>query len=110
MIFFLEKDFFFIDLFFVDVKNGKIIWKVVSVSCEGYIDDFNYIEFLGIWFFNSKEFVFVGVSKGDNVLIIKEVVIGKMVKEIRFKGLFVFSNFVWFLDKKSIVVMGLVNG
>lgn len=110
LIFLSEKDLFSTDLFLADAKNGKIIRKVASASREGHIDDFNYIESSGTWSPNSKEFAFVGVSRGDNVLIIKEAATGKTVKEIRPKGLPAFSNPAWSPDKKSIVVTGLVNG
>ena len=110
LIFLSEKDLFSTDLFLADAKTGKIIRKVASASREGHIDDFNYIESSGTWSPNSKEFAFVGVSKGDNILIIKEAATGKTVKEIRPKGLPAFSNPAWSPDKKSIVVTGLVNG
>ncbi|NRB49759.1 MAG: PD40 domain-containing protein [Saprospiraceae bacterium] len=110
LIFLSEKDLFSTDLFLADAKTGKIIRKVASASREGHIDDFNYIESSGTWSPNSKEFAFVGVSKGDNILVIKEAATGKTVKEIRPKGLPAFSNPAWSPDKKSIVVTGLVNG
>lgn len=110
VIFLLEKDVFGIDFFLVEVRIGKIICKVVSNSWGGYIDDFNYIEFLGIWLFNSWEFVYVGVVKGDNIFIISEVEFGKMILEELILGVFVFSNLVWLLDGCMVVVMGLVNG
>lgn len=110
LIFLSEKDLFSTDLFLADARNGKIIRKVASASKDGHIDDFNYIESSGTWSPNSKEFAFVGISKGDNILIIKEAATGKTVKEIRPEGLPAFSNPAWSPDKKSIVVTGLVNG
>jgi len=110
LIFLSEKDLFSTDLFLADARNGKIIRKVASASKDGHIDDFNYIESSGTWSPNSKEFAFVGISKGDNILIIKEAASGKTVKEIRPEGLPAFSNPAWSPDKKSIVVTGLVNG
>ncbi|MEZ5040510.1 MAG: hypothetical protein R2828_11470 [Saprospiraceae bacterium] len=110
LIFLSEKDLFSIDLYLADARTGKMIRKVASASKDGHIDDFNYIESSGTWSPNSKEFAFVGISKGDNILIIKEAATGKTVKEIRPKGLPAFTNPAWSPDKKTIVVTGLVDG
>lgn len=110
LIFLSEKDLFSTDLFLADARNGEIIRKVASAQRDGHIDDFSYMESSGTWSPNSKEFAFVGISKGDNILIIKEAATGKTVKEIRPEGLPAFSNPAWSPDKKTIVVTGLVNG
>ena len=110
VIFLSEKDVFSTDLFLADARNGKIIRKVASASKDGHIDDFSYIESSGTWSPNSKQFAFVGISRGDNVLIIKEAATGKTVKEIRPKGIPAFTNPSWSPDKKTIVVTGLVDG
>lgn len=110
VIFLSEKDLFSTDLFLADVRTGKIIRKVASASRDGHIDDFSYIESSGAWSPNSREFAFVGISKGDNILIIKEAESGKTVNELRMKDLPAFSNPTWSPDGKSIVVTGLVDG
>lgn len=110
VIFLSEKDIFSTDLFLADVRSGKIIRKVASASRDGHIDDFSYIESSGTWSPNSREFAFVGISKGDNILIIKNVDSGKTVKEVRLKEVPAFSNPTWNPDGKSIVVSGLVDG
>ena len=110
VIFLSEKDLFSTDLFLADVRSGKVIRKVASASRDGHIDDFSYIESSGTWSPNSKQFAFVGISKGNNILIIKDVESGKTVEEVRLEEVPAFSNPSWSPDGKTIVLTGLVNG
>ncbi|MCB0563251.1 MAG: PD40 domain-containing protein [Phaeodactylibacter sp.] len=110
VIFLSEKDLFSIDLFLADARTGEVIRKVASSRKAGHIDDFNYIESSGAWSPDSKEFAFVAVSKGRNILVIKEALTGKTVKEMPIKGVQAFSNPTWSPDGKTITVAGLVEG
>ena len=110
VIFLSEKDVFGIDLFLAEARTGKIIRKVASNSRGGHIDDFNYIESSGTWSPNSREFAYVGVAKGDNILIISEAESGKTILEEPIPGVPAFSNPAWSPDGRTVVVTGLVNG
>lgn len=110
VIFLSEKDLFSTDLFLADVRSGEIIRKVASASRDGHIDDFSYIESSGTWSPDSKQFAFVGIGKGDNILIIKDVENGKTVDEVRLKEVPAFSNPSWGPDGKSILLTGMVDG
>lgn len=110
VIFLSEKDLFSIDLFLADARTGEIIRKVASSRKASHIDDFSYVESSGSWSPDSKEFAFVAVSKGRNILIIKEALTGKTVKEMPLEGVQAFSNPSWAPDGKNIVVAGLVEG
>jgi hypothetical protein len=110
LIFLSERDLFTTDLYLADVSTGRIIRKVASAARDGHIDDFNYIESAGAWSPDSKEFVFVGFSRGRNILIFKNVENGRTVMETPLEGVLAFSNPTWSPDGRTVVVSGLVQG
>lgn len=109
MIFLSEKNLFSTDIFLADTRSGEIIRTVASATKDGHIDDYSFLESAAAWSPNSKEFAFVAVSKGDNVLIIKDIE-GKTIDEFKIEGVPAFSNPTWSPDKKSIIVSGTVDG
>ncbi len=104
-----EKDIFGIDLFIADAVTGKVIRKIHSSSKEGHLDDINFIESAGTWSPDSREIAFVAVSKGNNVVVIKDLK-GKEKETFEIPGVPAFSNPAWSPDGRSMVVAGLVNG
>lgn len=110
LIFLSERDVFGLDLYLAEARTGDIIRKVASTVRDGHIDDFNFIESSGTWNPRSTQFAFVGVSKGENILIIKETESGNSIEETTLPGLPAFSNPAWSPDGKSIVVVGLADG
>ncbi len=104
-----EKDLFSIDLFIANAVTGEIEGKIHSATKNGHLDDLNFIESAGTWSPRSDRLAFVGVKKGSNVLVIKDLK-GKLIESFEIKGLPAFSNPAWSPDGKSIVVAGLKNG
>ncbi len=109
VLFLSEKDVFGIDLFLADAVSGEVLRKLHSATRNGHLDDLNFIESAGTWSPDSKRIAFVGVSKGANVVVIKDLK-GKQQESFGIPAVPAFSNPVWSPDGKSIVVAGLVNG
>lgn len=109
VLFLTEKNLFSIDFYLANAANGEIIRKVHSSTRSGHLDDLNFIESAGTWAPDSRRFAFVAVSKGDNVLVIKDID-GNELETTRIPGVPAFSNPAWSPDGESIVVAGLVNG
>lgn len=109
VLFLSEKSLFSVDFYLANAANGEVIRKVHSTTRNGHLDDLNFIESAGTWAPDNKRFAFVAVSKGDNVLVIKDIN-GKELETTPIPGVPAFSNPAWSPDGKSIVVAGLVNG
>lgn len=110
VIFLSERDLFSIDLFLADARTGEVKRKVASSRRSSHIDDFNYIESSGTWSPNSRQFAFVGISKGDNILLVVDAESGKTVIETPIPGVPAFTNPTWSPSGQNIVVSGLVDG
>ena len=110
MIFLSEKNVFTTDLYLADAQKGEIIRKVTSTTSNGDLDYINSMESAGSWSPDSERFVFVGVKKGDNVLVIKDVESGKTLETIRVPGIPAIANPVYSPDGREIYMTGLVNG
>lgn len=104
-----EKGLFSVDLFIADAITGEVVGNIHTATKNGHLDDLNYIESAGTWSPRSDKIAFVGVAKGSNVLVIKDLK-GKLVESFEIEGLPAFSNPTWSPDGKSIVVAGLKNG
>ena len=82
--FWSEKDVLGIDLYIADASSGEILRKFGGRTRDGHLDDINFIEASGTWASDSKEFAYIGVKRGKNVIVIKEVPSGKTLKTICF--------------------------
>lgn len=110
VIFLSEKDVFSTDLFLAEAANGNIIRKIASTRKDAHLDALNSLESSGSWSPNSKEFAFVGFSKGRNIIVIKEAETGKTKNNIRVPGVPGITNLAWSPDAKEIYFTGLVQG
>lgn len=110
VIFLSEKDVFNTDLYLADATKGKILNKVTSLSQTGDLDYVNALESSGAWSPNGKDFAFIGVQKGKNVLVIKDADTGNTIDNINVENLDAFVNPVYHPNGKEIVVTGLMNG
>ncbi|HRK80669.1 MAG TPA: hypothetical protein PLZ12_04450 [Saprospiraceae bacterium] len=110
VIFLSERDLFSIDLYVADANDGKILRKIGGTMKDGHLDDISYIESAGTWSPKGDEFAFVGVSKGRNVLVVKNAENGKTTRTISIPGVQAFTNPAWSPDGRKIVVAGLVQG
>lgn len=110
VIFLSEKDVFSTDLYLADASDGKILRKIASTRKDAHLDALNSLESAGTWSPNSKEFAFVGFSKGRNIIVIKEPETGKTISNIKVPGVPGITNVAWSTDGKEIFFTGLVQG
>ncbi len=110
VVFMSEKDVFSLDLFLADAESGNIIRKLTTLGRSNDLDYVNGLESAGAWSPNNKEFAYIGVRKGKNVLVIADIDKPRKTKIIDIKNLDAFVNPVYHPDGKEVVVTGLKNG
>ena len=108
VVFLSEKDLVSTDLFLADVRTGKVVKKLVSITSEG-VDHLNYMESGGTWSPDSKRFAYVVFNKGRNELNIKDIESGD-TERISIKKVPAISNPTWSPDGKYIIFSGMVEG
>ncbi len=110
VIFLSEKDVFNTDLYLADASKGKIIKKITNQTQANDLDYINVLESSGAWSPNGKDFAFVGIKKGKNVLVIKDADNGKTLQTISATNLDAFVNPIYHPNGKDIIVTGLKEG
>ncbi len=110
VIFLSDRNLFSTDLYLADARTGKILRKVNSLLHSGNLDDVSLFESSGTWSPNSEQFAFVGVDKGQNVLVIKNPDSGKTVDEIKIPNITAIAHPSWSPNGKEIAFSGMVDG
>lgn len=105
-----EKDVFSLDLYLADVSTGKVEKKLTSIGRSSDLDYVNGLESTGAWSPDNKNFTYIGVRKGKNVLVIADIERPRKTQTITVSNLDAFINPVYHPNGKEIVVTGLKNG
>lgn len=110
MVFLSERDLFSMDLYLADAHTGKVICKLSSIDKDSHIDALSFVESAGTWSPDGRWFAYVVYRKGQNALVVIDVMENRIVKEVVVPGVPAISNPAWAPNSNRIAFTGLVDG
>ncbi len=110
MVFFSEKDLFSVDLFLADANTGRIERKLVQSASDAHFDSLQFLNSAGAWSREGRVLAFTALRNGKPVLVLLDVALGHVIREILLAGLDDALSPVWSPDSATIVLSGNRGG
>jgi Tol biopolymer transport system component len=105
-----EKELISVDIFLVETASGRVVRKLSAGLDDFHIDDFNFIESVGTFSPDSRQFAYTVYSKGKNRILVVDVQRGRKVREIEIPGLDAFNHINWSPNGRHFIMSGMKDG
>ena len=110
IVFFSEKDLFSVELFLADAATGHIERKLVRSASDAHFDSLQFLNSAGAWSREGRALALTAVRRGQPVLVLLDVALGSVIREIPLPGLDDALSPVWSPDSQTIVLSGNCGG
>jgi Tol biopolymer transport system component len=110
LVFFSEKDLFSVELFLANAGTGQIERKLVRSASDPHFDSLQFLNSAGAWSREGRALAMTAVRQGKPVLVLLDVALGQVIREVPLIGLSDALSPVWAPDGLSIVLSGNRGG
>jgi Tol biopolymer transport system component len=110
MVLFTERDIFSIELFLADAVTGKIEKKLTESAVSPHFDSMEFIQSVGSWSPDGRQFAFPTVATGWPRLAIYDFEEGGIAREIELRSVGEIFNPTWSPDGRRIAFSAIVGG
>lgn len=108
--FFSEKDLFSIDLYLADAATGRVERRLVRTANDPHFDSLQFLYSAGAWAPGGRTLAFSALRSGRPVLVLLDVALARVIREIPLTGLDDATGPVWAPDGQSLVFSGNHGG
>lgn len=110
LVFFSERDLFSVELFLADAATGKIERKLLESANDPHFDSLQFLNSAGAWSREGRTLALTAVRGGQPVLVLLDVALGRVIREIPLPGFDDALSPVWSPDSQTIVLSGNRGG
>lgn len=110
LVFFSERDLFSVELFLADAATGRVERKLVRSASDPHFDSLQFLNSAGAWSREGRSLALTAVRGGKPVMVLIDVALGRVIREIALPGLVDAVSPVWSPDSRSIVFSGNHGG
>lgn len=110
LVFFSERDLFSVELYLADAMTGRIERKLIESANDPHFDSLQFLNSAGAWRPGGRVLAMAAVRNGAPVLVLLDVGVGRVLRELPLKGLDDALSPVWSPDGASIVISGNRGG
>ncbi len=110
IVFFSERDLFSVELYLADANTGRIERKLLQSASDAHFDSLQFLNSAGAWSRGGRTLALTAVRNGEPVLVLLDVALARVIREIALPGIDDALSPVWSPDGRTIIISGNHGG